>query len=183
MHMTFYLSTNVGKFLFEKWTVESVSELFGAIAFVCVLAFILGILSVAVSFVQSRYKANPLHTTRQSSHGTDSPTALIAPLRIPTSINKIKQKRLRLHVARSVLHLLKVVVGYFLMLTIMTYNGYIAIAIFVSSALTYFALSPLRDKYSRGPLNSQESINHTGSISGSSHSFSQSTPGSYPTSI
>ncbi|XP_071956564.1 protein SLC31A2-like isoform X2 [Antedon mediterranea] len=181
MHMSFYFSADVGQFLFKSWMIETAGELFGAIIFVCVLAAILGMLSVATSYVQSQYKANPLNTANQET-SPGSPTALLAPLRIPTSVTKIQKRRLRLHVTRSTLHLLQVITGYFLMLAVMTYNGYIAITIFIASTITYFVFSPFRDKFAEGSMKRPDSIN-TSSISGSSFSVSESNRSSYRTSI
>uniref|UniRef100_H3B9C7 Copper transport protein n=1 Tax=Latimeria chalumnae TaxID=7897 RepID=H3B9C7_LATCH len=55
---------------------------------------------------------------------------------------KVKQQMLSLpHIFQTLLHVVQVVVSYFLMLIFMTYNGYLCIAVAVGAGTGYFLFS------------------------------------------
>ncbi|XP_034402490.1 high affinity copper uptake protein 1 isoform X4 [Cyclopterus lumpus] len=133
MVMTFYFGYNV-ELLFTGLLINSPGEMFGA----CIGVFLLAVLYEGLkmgretllrrSQVNVRYNSMPLPgadgTVLMETHKTVG-QRMISPA----------------HFLQTLLHIIQVVVSYFLMLVFMTYNAYLCIAVAAGAGMGYFLFS------------------------------------------
>ncbi|XP_028319027.1 high affinity copper uptake protein 1 [Gouania willdenowi] len=134
MAMTFYFGYNNVELLFTGLLINSPGEMVGA----CIGVFLLAALYEGLkigrevllrrSQVNVRYNSMPLPgsdgTVLMETHKTVGQRMLS-----PT------------HFLQTLLHVIQVVVSYFLMLVFMTYNGYLCIAVAAGAGMGYFLFS------------------------------------------
>jgi len=166
MQMSFEFSDEIENFIFKTWTAHNTA----AFAGVCIFSAILAILTEFLSFVKvymlKKANVNPLVFGLVEGDAQNHPE-LVRPLLIPPSMTDFRNRKIRFHIAQSFLHIIHLVSGYFLMLAIMTYNGWVAIAIVVGAAIGYFIFGAVRDTLAfktdasfgnSGEFSSQEAI-------------------------
>ncbi|XP_030063028.1 high affinity copper uptake protein 1 isoform X2 [Microcaecilia unicolor] len=134
MHMTFYFGYQHVELLFSGLTINTAGEMAGAFVAVFLLAMFYEGLKIGresllrKSQVSIRYNSMPLPgpngTTLMETHKTVGQQMLSLP-----------------HLLQTVLHIVQVVVSYFLMLIFMTYNGYLCIAVAAGAGTGYFFFS------------------------------------------
>ncbi|KAM4528403.1 high affinity copper uptake protein 1 isoform 2-T3 [Odontesthes bonariensis] len=134
MVMTFYFGCNNVELLFTGLLINSPGEMVGA----CIGVFLLAVLYEGLkigrevllrrSQVNVRYNSMPL----PGSDGT-----------VLTETHKTVGQRMLSpsHFLQTLLHIVQVVVSYFLMLVFMTYNGYLCIAVAAGAGMGYFLFS------------------------------------------
>ncbi|NXM66978.1 COPT1 protein, partial [Serilophus lunatus] len=134
MAMTFHFSCQNVPLLFSGLTINSPGEMAGAFVAVFFLAMFYEGLKIArecllrKSQVSIRYNSMPVPgpngTILMETHKTVGQQMLSFP-----------------HLLQTVLHIIQVVVSYFLMLIFMTYNGYLCIAVAAGAGTGYFFFS------------------------------------------
>uniref|UniRef100_A0A8C3QYS4 Copper transport protein n=2 Tax=Timaliidae TaxID=9173 RepID=A0A8C3QYS4_9PASS len=134
MAMTFHFSYENVPLLFSGLTINSPGEMAGAFVAVFFLAMFYEGLKIArecllrKSQVSIRYNSMPVPgpngTILMETHKTVGQQMLSLP-----------------HLLQTVLHIIQVVVSYFLMLIFMTYNGYLCIAVAAGAGTGYFFFS------------------------------------------
>ncbi|XP_029985717.1 high affinity copper uptake protein 1 isoform X1 [Sphaeramia orbicularis] len=160
MAMTFYFGYHNVELLFKGLLINSAGEMAGA----CIGVFLLAMLYEGLkigrevllrrSQVNVRYNSMPLpgadgtvlmetHKTvglmsdRHSLEGAEPPGRKPRLLRA-----SVRQRMLSpAHFLQTLLHIIQVVVSYFLMLVFMTYNGYLCIAVAAGAGMGYFLFS------------------------------------------
>lgn len=134
MQMTFYFGHQNVELLFPGLVINSVGGMVGA----CVVIFLLAMLYEGLkigrecllrkSQVNVRYNSMPVPgpngTMLMETHKTVGQQVFSVP-----------------HVIQTLLHILQVVISYFLMLVFMTYNGYLCIAVALGAGAGYFVFS------------------------------------------
>ncbi|KAL4609469.1 high affinity copper uptake protein 1 [Arapaima gigas] len=133
MQMTFYFGTHA-EILFPGLVVSTPLEMFGA----CVVIFLLAVfyegLKIGREYLLRRNQVNVRYNSMPLP-GTDG-TMLME------THKTVGQRMLSLaHLFQTVLHIIQVVVSYFLMLIFMTFNGYLCIAVAAGAGVGYFLFS------------------------------------------
>ncbi|KAM4696831.1 protein SLC31A2 [Rhinophrynus dorsalis] len=164
--MHFFFSENV-TLLFDFWTVQTLAGL--VLSFLVVLLFTILyevskvwkanlLVRVLVTFPVSQLRPSPSSTSDpESSAGvpsdpllaSDSPPAQRSAAEdVPSVGYSIPTYRWWfMHSSLALLHTAQVVLGYMLMLCVMSYNAAIFLAVIIGSALGYFLAFPLLSKY------------------------------------
>ncbi|KAM9333869.1 high affinity copper uptake protein 1 isoform 1-T3 [Symphorus nematophorus] len=156
MVMTFYFGYNNVELLFTGLLINSPGEMVGA----CIGVFLLAVLYEGLkmgreallrrSQVNVRYNSMPLpgadgtvlmethKTVGQCLEGAELPVRQKSRLSRPS----VRQRMLSpAHFLQTLLHIVQVVVSYFLMLVFMTYNAYLCIAVAAGAGMGYFLFS------------------------------------------
>ncbi|XP_043575805.1 high affinity copper uptake protein 1 isoform X1 [Chiloscyllium plagiosum] len=134
MMMTFYFGYKKVELLFPGLVINSVGGMVGAcvVVFLCALAYeglkISRECLLRKSQVNVRYNSMPVPgpngTILMETHKTVGQQMFSVP-----------------HLIQTVLHIIQVVISYFLMLVFMTYNGYLCIAVALGAGAGYFLFS------------------------------------------
>ncbi|XP_042768039.1 high affinity copper uptake protein 1, partial [Panthera tigris] len=134
MSMTFYFGFKNVELLFSGLVINTAGEMAGAFVAVFLLAMFYEGLKIAresllrKSQVSIRYNSMPVPgpngTILMETHKTVGQQMLSFP-----------------HLLQTVLHIIQVVISYFLMLIFMTYNGYLCIAVAAGAGTGYFLFS------------------------------------------
>ncbi|KAK2120173.1 hypothetical protein P7K49_001559 [Saguinus oedipus] len=134
MPMTFYFGFENVQLLFSGLVINTAGEMAGAFVAVFLLAMFYEGLKIAresllrKSQVSIRYNSMPVPgpngTILMETHKTVGQQMLSFP-----------------HLLQTVLHIIQVVISYFLMLIFMTYNGYLCIAVAAGAGTGYFLFS------------------------------------------
>ncbi|XP_063000889.1 high affinity copper uptake protein 1 [Elgaria multicarinata webbii] len=134
MQMTFYFGYKDVPLLFSGLVINTAGEMAGAFVAIFFLALFYEGLKIAresllrKSQVSIRYNSMPVPgpngTVLMETHKTVGQQMLSFP-----------------HLFQTALHVLQVVVSYFLMLVFMTYNGYLCIAVAAGAGMGYFLFS------------------------------------------
>ncbi|XP_035667848.1 probable low affinity copper uptake protein 2 isoform X1 [Branchiostoma floridae] len=145
MPMSFYWS-NQAIILFDGWSVQDATGMaFSVIGIICAGALFEGVKRL-VGWVG---KGKGMLVNRDTGDTSD-PEERTPLLKSPPDVALTRKRkhmshnavlcrsRLRYHLAQSLLHVLQVVLAYCLMLVVMTYNGWLAIAVFLGAGLGYF---------------------------------------------
>ncbi|XP_066271587.1 protein SLC31A2-like [Branchiostoma lanceolatum] len=120
MPMSFYFSSRA-TILFEGWSVQdAVGMFFSVVGIVCIGALVEGL----KRFVWWLGKRRQEGLVDVRNGGQNS-----------------SKQGLIFHIAQSLLHVLEVVLAYCLMLVVMTYNGWLAGAVFLGAGIGYFVFS------------------------------------------
>ncbi|XP_041429175.1 probable low affinity copper uptake protein 2 isoform X2 [Xenopus laevis] len=167
MQMHFVFSENV-TLLFEFWTVQTLAGLILS----CLVALVLTVVYEFSKVWKSNLLSRALHTfpirsahepTPSSTPDPESSSNIVSdPLLPPASLphqhavrpTSVTVERIQpssrwwfLHSFVALLHMAQVVLGYMLMLCVMSYNAAIFIAVLLGSGLGYFLAFPLLSKY------------------------------------
>ncbi|XP_035667846.1 probable low affinity copper uptake protein 2 [Branchiostoma floridae] len=148
MPMSFYFSTDA-TILFSGWTVHDALGLGFSVLAIAAIAVLLEGLKRFVWWLGKRRQKDPLDVRNNIQESSDShsqgTSPLLRSLQFPPSIQHIERRRLKFHIAQSLLHVLEVVGAYCLMLVVMTYNGWLAIAVFLGAGVGYFVFAANMD--------------------------------------
>lgn len=137
MKVYFNLKSDFMNFMFNKFHVSG-TGLIG----VCLVFFSLTIILEAskslIFYLHAKLKQNPLTYGQTNNSIQDDRSPLFSAIMIPSSIERIRRQRIRFHLGGFAVHVFNVILGYFIMLAIMTYNVYILIAVILGSGLGHF---------------------------------------------
>ncbi|KAK3732241.1 hypothetical protein QZH41_010586 [Actinostola sp. cb2023] len=136
--MTYFHASSKATILFKGWAVDSVGGMVGS----CIAVFIFAALYEGLKVLRETLKRKygyvvsiDLDKTQYAQNGTgQSVTVTETPGRIPKS--KICNFH---HIIQSFLHIVQVILSYFLMLIFMTYNVWLCLAVALGAGLGYFA--------------------------------------------
>ncbi|XP_051552168.1 high affinity copper uptake protein 1-like [Myxocyprinus asiaticus] len=134
MQMTFYLGYKNVELLFAWLVINTPGEMAGACIGVFLLAVFYEGLKIGREVLLRRNQVNVRYNSMPVP-GADG-TILME------THKTVGQRMLSVaHLLQTVLHIIQVVVSYFLMLVFMTYNGYLCIAVAAGAGFGYFIFS------------------------------------------
>ncbi|XP_073697203.1 high affinity copper uptake protein 1 [Garra rufa] len=134
MQMTFYLGCKNVELLFAGLVINTPGEMVGACIGVFLLAVLYEGLKIGREVLLRRNQVNVRYNSMPVP-GADG-TVLME------THKTVGQRMLSLaHFIQTILHIIQVVVSYFLMLVFMTYNGYLCIAVAAGAGFGYFLFS------------------------------------------
>ncbi|XP_041094405.1 high affinity copper uptake protein 1 [Polyodon spathula] len=134
MHMVFYFGYQEVELLFSGLVINSVGEMVGACIAVYLLAVLYEGLKIGREFLLRRSQVS----VRYNSMPVPGPSGTV----LMETHKTVGQQMLSLaHLLQTVLHIIQVVLSYFLMLVFMTYNGYLCIAVALGAGTGYFLFS------------------------------------------
>merc|ERR1712004_475579 len=142
--MSFELSDHIDNFIFKTWTAKTTAAFAGVCIFSAVLAIVTEFLSYVKVYMKTKANVNPLQFGIIEGDAQHHPE-LVRPLLIPPSMKDFRIRKIKLHIIQSFLHVIHLVAGYFLMLALMTYNGWVAIAIVAGATVGFFIFGAFRD--------------------------------------
>ncbi|KAL0965385.1 hypothetical protein UPYG_G00280600 [Umbra pygmaea] len=157
MHMTFEAGSSV-TLLFDFWDVHGPAGMVLSVFVVLLLTVFYELLKVSRVWLGKRSE----HQSAQSdippsNHFSEcqGSSAALARSLSESSLAPVEQtvqtlsrmKRLQLHGIQTSLHILQVVLGYMLMLCVMSYNTWIFLGVIIGSVLGYFIGFPLLDTF------------------------------------
>ncbi|KAM6182679.1 protein SLC31A2 isoform 1-T1 [Erethizon dorsatum] len=142
MAMHFVFSDKV-MLLFDFWSVHSPAGMALSVLVVLLLAVLYEGIKVG--------KAKLLYHTLASLHTPASQELILG--REPDSVDSdslsVSRTPLRwflCHFGQSLVHVIQVVIGYFIMLAVMSYNAWIFLGVILGSAVGYYLVYPLLGK-------------------------------------
>ncbi|KAL4646521.1 high affinity copper uptake protein 1 [Arapaima gigas] len=134
MHMTFYLGYKNVELLFAGLVINTPGEMVAA----CFVVFLIAVLYEGLKIgreillrrncISMQYSSRPIH-----KHDGN--------VLLETHRAACQQMLSRPHLLQTVLHVVQVVISYFLMLVFMTYNGYLCMAVAAGAGVGYFLFS------------------------------------------
>ncbi|KAI4902534.1 hypothetical protein NFI96_013153, partial [Prochilodus magdalenae] len=134
MQMTFYFGYKGVELLFAGLVINTPGEMVGACIGVFLLAALYEGLKIGREVLLRRNQVNVRYNSMPVP-GADG-TVLME------THKTVGQRMLSLpHAIQTILHIIQVVVSYFLMLVFMTYNGYLCIAVAAGAGVGYFLFS------------------------------------------
>lgn len=134
MQMTFYFGYKNVELLFAGLVINTPGEMAGACIGVFLLAVLYEGLKIGREVLLRRNQVNVRYNSMPVP-GSDG-TVLME------THKTVGQRMLSMaHFLQTLLHIIQVVVSYFLMLVFMTYNGYLCIAVAAGAGLGYFLFS------------------------------------------
>ncbi|CAD5119958.1 DgyrCDS8542 [Dimorphilus gyrociliatus] len=139
MKMYFHASTKA-VILFEKWNIDSWQGMLGSCAVIFIIAALYEGLKVfremllRRSSVSVRYNTMPVPS---QGNGANETCTMLSETHKTVGMKMISLP----HFIQSLLHILQVVVSYFLMLIFMTYNIWLCLAVGLGAGAGYFLFS------------------------------------------
>merc|ERR1712168_679960 len=137
MQMTFYFSSRA-VILFKEWNITTWKGMLGS----CITIFIMAALYEGLKVFRAHLLQKSL-SSYNSSQQVSSSSANDDPL-IQTPVDSIRFRHNMVtcgHIQQSLLHILQVVMSYFLMLIFMTFNGWLCISVALGAGVGYFLFS------------------------------------------
>ncbi|XP_076998929.1 protein SLC31A2 [Tamandua tetradactyla] len=139
MEMHFIFSDEV-VLLFDFWSVHSPAGMALSVLVVLLLAVLYeGIKVGKVKLLHQALMNLPSHNNQQlveeadqASEGSDSPL-----------VSRNRRRWFLCHFGQSLIHIAQVVIGYFMMLAVMSYNTWIFLGVVLGSAVGYYLAYPL----------------------------------------
>ncbi|XP_029467822.1 probable low affinity copper uptake protein 2 [Rhinatrema bivittatum] len=139
MPMHFFFSDKV-MLLFDFWNVQSPAGMVLSVLVVMLLAVLYESIKIGKAKLLQRTKLAISPSTSQGSlldQANDTINDITVLYSNPT------QRWLWLHAGQSLIHIIQVILGYLLMLCVMSYNSWIFLGILAGSAIGYFLAYPL----------------------------------------
>ncbi|XP_067164931.1 protein SLC31A2 isoform X2 [Apteryx mantelli] len=139
MQMSFFFSDEV-VLLFDFWSVHSPTGMVLSVLVILLLSVLYETVKIGKAKVLHRTMLSIPHSLSQESLAEQDEGT------VDTSHGQhgTTQGRWFLyHVSQTLLHVIQVVVGYMVMLAVMSYNAWIFLGVIVGSALGYFVVFPL----------------------------------------
>lgn len=124
------------KFLFESWTVDTTLTLFFTCLGIGCVALLFEGIRVFRVWVKRRWHVSPLFPLMSKDFSISGSTSNT--VHIIGNASYVRSSRIKNHVSQTLLHVVRLVLSYLLMLAVMTYNAYVSICIVVGSCLGYF---------------------------------------------
>ncbi|KAJ7339568.1 hypothetical protein OS493_005969 [Desmophyllum pertusum] len=145
--MMFHLRTNLN-LLFEPWDISTTKVLVGS----CIAVLFVSALYEGLKIFRGRLMNMHTGMEQETEHETDA-------VHIMRSHQGCRQNMCSFHhLTQTVIHVVQVVVGYLLMLVVMTYQVYLGIAVIFGAGLGYFLFALLlSEKIPRKQSSSSES--------------------------
>ncbi|XP_012862689.3 probable low affinity copper uptake protein 2 [Echinops telfairi] len=126
--------------LFDFWRVHSPAGMAISVAVVLLLAVLYeGIKVAKVKLLRHALESLPIPTSQQLMEETDGESASSDSL----SVGRSHLRWFLCHFGQSLIHVTQVVIGYFMMLAVMSYNTWIFLGVVVGSAVGYYLAYPL----------------------------------------
>uniref|UniRef100_A0A4W3J897 Copper transport protein n=3 Tax=Callorhinchus milii TaxID=7868 RepID=A0A4W3J897_CALMI len=134
MQMTFYFGHKNVELLFPGLVINSVGGMVAA----CVVIFLLAMLYEGLKIGRECLLRKSQVNVRYNSMPVPGPNGTM----LMETHKTVGQQMLSVpHIIQTMLHILQVVISYFLMLVFMTYNGYLCIAVALGAGAGYFVFS------------------------------------------
>ncbi|XP_063000855.1 protein SLC31A2 [Elgaria multicarinata webbii] len=142
MPMSFVFSDQV-VLLFDFWSVHSAAGMVLSVAVVMLIAVLYEAVKVSKAKLIQRATPTPIATSvSQETLGEPERGSVSTGIgQLPSSPQK--SWWFPWHVAQSLLHVVQVVLGYLVMLAVMSYNTWIFLGVIVGSAIGYYLAYPL----------------------------------------
>ncbi|XP_066994174.2 protein SLC31A2 isoform X2 [Anabrus simplex] len=136
MHMSYWFDFAVGDFLFEGYTITSPSGLFSTCCGLASLAILFEGVKVYLVSIKQQHADTTVST---SVHEEDMcPNDRSSLLRPTQEIEKKTRKNVGIMLYEVMWYSVQNVLGYILMLAVMTFNGYFTIAVSLGATVGYF---------------------------------------------
>ncbi|XP_014775325.1 probable low affinity copper uptake protein 2 [Octopus bimaculoides] len=138
--MYLFMSSKVSNLLFEGWNSTDFPGMIVMFTVTTMVAIIYDAIRLLHAFLHIKARQNPILYSQEESEPTsensvsNSLQALISPL----STSVIKRKRRLYYLAETVMHMLLTFIGYLIMLLVMTFNGWFAIAVLLGATIGFF---------------------------------------------
>ncbi|XP_037653340.1 high affinity copper uptake protein 1 isoform X2 [Choloepus didactylus] len=134
MPMTFYFGFEKVEILFSGLVINTAGEMAGAF----VAVFLLAMFYEGLKIARERLLRKSQVSIRYNSMPVPGPNGTI----LMETHKTVGQQMLSFpHLLQTVLHIIQVVISYFLMLIFMSYNGYLCIAVAAGAGMGYFLFS------------------------------------------
>ncbi|XP_048875312.1 high affinity copper uptake protein 1 [Brienomyrus brachyistius] len=134
MQMTFYFGYRNVELLFSGLVINSPGEMVGA----CIVIFLLAVFYEGLKIGREYLLRRNQVSVRYNSMPVPGPDGTV----LMETHKTVGQRMLSLaHLLQTALHIIQVVVSYFLMLVFMTFNGYLCIAVAAGAGVGYFLFS------------------------------------------
>ncbi|CAC5372799.1 unnamed protein product [Mytilus coruscus] len=133
-----YFTTDVSieKFLFDGISVKNNEDLFCVCIIVGLATLCLEGLRVLFLYLESRVRQHPLTYGQTDAHSQDK-APLFSSLLIPSSIESIRKRRLKYHCLAFITHTINVILGFLIMLAVMSYNVWIGVSVLSVDVMSY----------------------------------------------
>ncbi|XP_019619350.1 PREDICTED: high affinity copper uptake protein 1-like isoform X1 [Branchiostoma belcheri] len=132
MPMSFYFGYRGVVVLFAGWVINDIGTLIGSMVGICIIAALYEGLKV----FREHLLRKSMVTVSYHSVAVPGPENLPVVETQKTTGSRILSSA---HLTQTLLHVLQIVVSYFLMLVFMTYNGWLCIAVAIGAGIGYFA--------------------------------------------
>ncbi|KAL5011553.1 hypothetical protein ScPMuIL_010104 [Solemya velum] len=146
MHHYFDLQDHLNNFLFKGLDITDVTGLILTCIVVFVMTVLLESMKVLQLYYDAKFRQDPL-TYGQSDKQTDASIQdrlpLFSSLLIPSSMKQIQRRRLKYRFCGFVAHTINVCIAYFIMLAVMTFNGWIGISVIVGAGFGHFLVGTI----------------------------------------
>ncbi|KAH3710666.1 uncharacterized protein LOC127858372 isoform X2 [Dreissena polymorpha] len=148
----FFTSTDINKFIFKQFNFQGNAEVFGCCVMIFAITLVLEAGKALLFYLQLRLRQNPLtygdtaETSIQDNRSFASGSTLLSSLAIPANLDQIRRHRIKYHVSGYLLHTLNLLLGYLLMLAVMTFDAYIFIAVILGSGIGYFVFGAINER-------------------------------------
>lgn len=130
MQMYFYADYKA-VVLFKEWDIQTVGAMVGS----CIGIFLLAILYEGLKYFReylSRKYYAPVSYVKTNEGGSEASSQVRTPMSFKTSVTSAS------HYIQTALHLLQMIISYFLMLIVMTYNVWLFMAVILGCTVGYF---------------------------------------------
>ncbi|PFX23956.1 high affinity copper uptake protein 1-like [Stylophora pistillata] len=144
--MMFHLRTDLNV-LFEQWEITSTKVLIGS----CIAVFFLAVLYEGLKIFRMRLMHTHGRYVRESNQGKDVTHYW------ETRRGCRQNMCTCLHLMQTVMHVVQVVLGYLLMLVVMTFQVYLGVAVIIGAGLGYFLFAGLTPE--NNPRETESSAN------------------------
>ncbi|XP_004452376.2 protein SLC31A2 [Dasypus novemcinctus] len=139
MAMHFIFSDEV-VLLFDFWSVHSPSGMALSVLVVLLLAVLYESIKVGkVKLLHQALLSLPTHTNQQLAEEADQVSEDSDSL----PVSHTHRRWFLCHFGQSLIHVAQVVIGYFMMLAVMSYNTWIFLGVVLGSAMGYYLAYPL----------------------------------------
>uniref|UniRef100_UPI00398E368F high affinity copper uptake protein 1 n=1 Tax=Pristiophorus japonicus TaxID=55135 RepID=UPI00398E368F len=134
MQMTFYFGYKNVELLFPGLLINSVGGMIGA----CVIVFLFAMIYEGLKISRECLLRKSQVNVRYNSMPVPGPNGSM----LMETHKTVGQQMFSMpHLIQTILHVIQVVISYFLMLVFMTYNGYLCIAVALGAGAGYFLFS------------------------------------------